>query len=764
MPTLNVKENGKPQDPEVQHLLTDNEKSSVSLSSSTVATGEGRHGTSAISFLGALRIPGVVEFSLCLLFAKLVSYTFLFWLPLYITNVGGILAGLISDRLEKRASTCGMMLLLAAPTLYMFSAVSKMGLEATVVMLLISGALVNGPYALITTAVSADLGTHKSLKGNSRALSTVTAIIDGTGSVGAALGPLLAGLISPSGWNNVFYMLMVADACALLLLLRLIQKELQCHADHTLNTTISLLTADNCMVSIDPTMPANTERSPYKVIPVATEQLSEKEELFQNLLGQIAEQFSRVFKINELKTEVANHLAMLEKKVELEGLKVVEIEKCKRDIKKMREEMAARNSRTNCPCKYSFLDENKRPAPRRDVPSYPKYMLSQETIEALRKPTFDVWLWEPNEEKFSQIDILILMTAAVCHDLDHPGYNNTYQINARTELAVRYNDISPLENHHCAVAFQIFSQPEFNIFSNVDQEQFKQIRQGIITLILATDMARHAEILDSFKEKMENFDYTNEEHMTCLKMVLIKCCDISNEVRPMEVAEPWVDCLLEEYFMQSDREKSEGLPVAPFMDRDKVTKPTAQIGFLKFVLIPMFETVTKLFPEVEEVMLQPLWESRDHYEELKQIDDAMKELQKQKSEGLTSSTTEKLWGPSKVVQPPGQQRQELALQRDKDTDTPYLDLAVGRTEAGLALARSKVPGTAAKSHNKGTWTPGCAETPQTDRILLGNSTEEICSPPRGAWLKPQLQEDFPFLPEISVFPCMFSSSDEFKTG
>ncbi|XP_026707417.1 glucose-6-phosphate exchanger SLC37A1 isoform X1 [Athene cunicularia] len=255
MPILNAKETSKPQDSEMQNLLTDSENCSVSLNSSVVVTGEGRHGTSAISFLGALRIPGVIEFSLCLLFAKLVSYTFLFWLPLYITNVehldakragdlstlfdvggifGGILAGLISDRLEKRASTCGMMLLLAAPTLYMFSAVSKMGLEATVVMLLISGALVNGPYALITTAVSADLGTHKSLKGNARALSTVTAIIDGTGSVGAALGPLLAGLISPSGWNNVFYMLMVADACALLFLLRLIQKELRCNADHSL--------------------------------------------------------------------------------------------------------------------------------------------------------------------------------------------------------------------------------------------------------------------------------------------------------------------------------------------------------------------------------------------------------------------------------------------------------------------------------------------------------------------------------------------------
>ncbi|XP_053420362.1 high affinity cGMP-specific 3',5'-cyclic phosphodiesterase 9A isoform X1 [Nycticebus coucang] len=470
------------------------------------------------------------------------------------------------------------------------------------------------------------------------------------------------------------------------------------------NTTISLLTTDDAMVSIDPTMPANSERTPYKVRPVAIKQLSEREELIQSVLAQVAEQFSRAFKINELKAEVANHLAVLEKRVELEGLKVVEIEKCKSDIKKMREELAARSSRTNCPCKYSFLDNNKKLTPRRDVPTYPKYLLSPETIEALRKPTFDVWLWEPNEmlsclehmyhdlglardfninpitlkrwllcvhdnyrnnpfhnfrhcfcvaqmmysmvwlcglqDKFSQMDILILMTAAICHDLDHPGYNNTYQINARTELAVRYNDISPLENHHCAVAFQILAQPECNIFSSVSPDGFRQIRQGMITLILATDMARHAEIMDSFKEKMDNFDYSNEEHMTLLKMILIKCCDISNEVRPMEVAEPWVDCLLEEYFMQSDREKSEGLPVAPFMDRDKVTKATAQIGFIKFVLIPMFETVTKLFPVVEETMLQPLWESRDRYEELQRTDDALKELQK-KTEDLTSRGTEK---------------------------------------------------------------------------------------------------------------------------
>ncbi|KAB0398084.1 hypothetical protein E2I00_019732 [Balaenoptera physalus] len=281
------------------------------------------------------------------------------------------------------------------------------------------------------------------------------------------------------------------------------------------NTTISLLTTDDAMVSIDPTMPANSERA---------------------------------FKINELKAEVAHHLAVLEKRVELEGLKVVEVEKCKSDIKKMREELAARSNRTSCPCKYSFLDNSKKLTSRRDVPAYPKMLSCLEHMY---------------------------------HDLG----------------LVRDFGINPITLKR----WLILSQPECNIFSSVPAEGFKQIRQGMITLILATDMARHAEIMDSFKEKMENFDYSNEEHMTLLipdlffqlKMILIKCCDISNEVRPVEVAEPWVDCLLEEYFMQSDREKSEGLPVAPFMDRDKVTKATAQIGFIKFVLIPMFETVTK---------------------------------------------------------------------------------------------------------------------------------------------------------------------------
>uniref|UniRef100_A0A668V6P3 PDEase domain-containing protein n=1 Tax=Oreochromis aureus TaxID=47969 RepID=A0A668V6P3_OREAU len=194
-----------------------------------------------------------------------------------------------------------------------------------------------------------------------------------------------------------------------------------------------------------------------------------------------------------------------------------------------------------------------------------------------------IWLTDLRS-KMDSIDLLIMLTSAVCHDLDHTGYNNAYQINARTELALRYNDISPLENHHCAVAFEILERTESNIFRNLSMDQYKRIREGIIKCILATDMSRHNE--------------------STLMTILIKVSDISNEARPMEVAEPWLDCLLQEFFNQSDVEKLEGLPVTPFMDRDKVTKPSSQTGFIRFVLLPLFIELANLFPCLEVFKLK----------------------------------------------------------------------------------------------------------------------------------------------------------------
>ncbi|XAR66814.1 hypothetical protein NMG60_11013159 [Bertholletia excelsa] len=206
----------------------------------------------AIGFFEAWKLPSVAPFAFCLFFSKLVAYTFLYWLPFYIRHtavagvhlshktagilstvfdvggvIGGVLAGLISDVIEARAVTSFAFLLLSIPALVFYRIYGSISMFANIALMFLSGLLINGPYSLITTAVAADLGTQSLIKGNARALATVTAIIDGTGSVGAALGPLLAGYISTRGWNSVFFMLVVSISLAALLLICVVKKEIK---------------------------------------------------------------------------------------------------------------------------------------------------------------------------------------------------------------------------------------------------------------------------------------------------------------------------------------------------------------------------------------------------------------------------------------------------------------------------------------------------------------------------------------------------------
>ena len=127
--------------------------------------------------------------------------------------------------------------------------------------------------------------------------------------------------------------------------------------------------------------------------------------------------------------------------------------------------------------------------------------------------------------------------------------------------------------------FTVLKNQETNILSHLSSNDYKEVRKIIITLILATDMAQHGNIMSKFKQCTESFNYEDANHRLLLLQMLIKCSDISNEVRPKHISEPWVDRLLEEFFSQSDKEKAEGLPTAPFMDRQKVTKPSAQGKF-----------------------------------------------------------------------------------------------------------------------------------------------------------------------------------------
>lgn len=206
-----------------------------------------------VSFFGAWFVDGVATYAFTLFFAKLVAYTFLYWLPYYINAtevggkqltpseagklsilfdvggvLGGVLAGYLSDILSAPAVVSCTFVYLAIPFLYLYRAFGDISFPLNVTLMMASGFFVNGPYALITTAVSADLGSSVGSSGNEKALATITAIIDGMGSIGAALGPMLTGYISdlPGGFDNVFFMLYTAALCAGLLLSRLVLKEI----------------------------------------------------------------------------------------------------------------------------------------------------------------------------------------------------------------------------------------------------------------------------------------------------------------------------------------------------------------------------------------------------------------------------------------------------------------------------------------------------------------------------------------------------------
>merc|ERR1712232_1291080 len=56
---------------------------------------------------------------------------------------------------------------------------------------------------------------------------------------------------------------------------------------------------------------------------------------------------------------------------------------------------------------------------------------------------------------FEEIDLLVVIFAAAIHDIGHPGVSNDFMVKTKTDVALRYHDISVLENFHLATAFEI---------------------------------------------------------------------------------------------------------------------------------------------------------------------------------------------------------------------------------------------------------------------------------------------------------------------
>ena len=220
-----------------------------------------------ISFADAFSIPAVSMYAFAFGFFKLVNYCLFFWLPFFLSQSfdtgtanmistlydvgmmpGGIIVGLVSDSLGgRRALVCVMFFSLMIPLFWIFSQYSDtLPVGVLLALLGLMGIFVGGPNNIISSAVAADLAEHPSLKGNSRALGTVTGIINGSGSVTSAIGLLFIGRIQATwGWAAVWYFLIACTVIGCSLLSPKVMKELYHHHEEEFTPAVSSTNGNN---------------------------------------------------------------------------------------------------------------------------------------------------------------------------------------------------------------------------------------------------------------------------------------------------------------------------------------------------------------------------------------------------------------------------------------------------------------------------------------------------------------------------------------
>lgn len=236
----------------------------------------------------------------------------------------------------------------------------------------------------------------------------------------------------------------------------------------------------------------------------------------------------------------------------------------------------------------------------------------------------------------SPLELFGLIAAAACHDMGHPGKNNSYQVNSHSDLSVIYNDSSILENMHAARACRLLgsSTPEnelnADILSGLQNPQKDAFRAIFTKAILWTDMSQHFTKLAQLKSKISANGtdnpakfYVNADgrSISTVLLFLLHVADISNPAKPAPVFVEWCDRCLDEFFVQGDAEKKAFMPVSPMCDREKTVKSDSQLGFIKFIVRPSFVTMSDLMPRVIDEVLPVLEDNLRYWEDKKLKDD-----------------------------------------------------------------------------------------------------------------------------------------------
>jgi len=125
--------------------------------------------------------------------------------------------------------------------------------------------------------------------------------------------------------------------------------------------------------------------------------------------------------------------------------------------------------------------------------------------------------------------------------------------------------------------------------------QRRECRELIVTFILGTDMAVHFKNVDRLSAALSSgdLDLAKREDKTFVLEVLLHAADIGNPCRPERVYRQWTDAVMTEFYNQGDQERSLQLPVSKFFDRHEPNLPKCQLGFMNFIVSPLYSTLAE---------------------------------------------------------------------------------------------------------------------------------------------------------------------------
>ncbi|KAF7692650.1 high affinity cAMP-specific 3',5'-cyclic phosphodiesterase 7A-like isoform X1 [Silurus meridionalis] len=186
-------------------------------------------------------------------------------------------------------------------------------------------------------------------------------------------------------------------------------------------------------------------------------------------------------------------------------------------------------------------------------------------------------------ESLTSCDILLGLLAAATHDLDHPGVNQSFLLKSSHHLAMLYQNMSVLENHHWKFAVSLLR--ESCLLSHLSSTDRENLENRLGSLILATDISRHDEYLSEFRAHLNRADLhlNNSQDRHFILQMALKCADICNPCRPWHLSKLWSHKITEEFFRQGDIERRKNLEVSTLCDRNTYTVGKIQIGFISLV-------------------------------------------------------------------------------------------------------------------------------------------------------------------------------------